>query len=146
MSQRWWALDANVVITTIREQREGHGFHALQERFGRRLCLPGTVAAELLAGARNDLARRATRRLLERFAEGRPILVPSATAFFEQGRVLAALADDYGTALGGVRAAVANDVLIAVTCREHDATLVTATARDFVPIQRHLRGFRLETT
>jgi hypothetical protein len=34
------------------------------------------------------------------------------------------------------------DVLLAVTCREHDLLLVTWNGRDFARIQRHLRGFR----
>lgn len=143
MSHRWWALDANIVIAAIREHDERRAFAALQDRFGRRLCLPGTVAAELLAGARHDLLRRLTRQLLDRFALERPVLVPSAPSFVEQGRVLAALAEARGGPSPGTWSAIANDVLIAVTCREHDATLVTANRRDFLPIQRQLRGFRV---
>lgn len=101
------------------------------------LHVSSVVAAELRAGARSVRDRRIVEdRLLGPFARNDRILTPSAAAWDALGRTLATLRDRDGLALAQVNRSFAFDVLIAFTCREHGALLVTANARDMTRIRR----------
>lgn len=96
---------------------------------------PVIVVQELLAGCRTDTERRT----IERFAVGPferrgRLVAPSVGAWIESGAVLAHVAprDTVPTR------SLANDVLLAATCREHGIVLVTRNLRDFRRIGRHI--------
>lgn len=133
------SLDSNVYIQSLRDMESRIRFKRLLLRAGVRLRVNAVVALELRAGARSPAGERAVEELIEPYAQRGRVIVPSFEAYVQAGRVLASL---------GMRDRVStspsftNDVVIASSCREADALLVTSNHRDFSIIQRHLRGFR----
>jgi len=95
-------------------------------------------------------ALRDARRVAERMWSVRDVrslvsltrsVAPSFATYAEGGRVLAALAAREGVDVSRPGSLV-NDVLIAASCREAGARLVTENVGDYAAVQRHLRGFR----
>jgi predicted nucleic acid-binding protein len=134
---RKYLLDSNCYIDA---SRDPGALAALQEFVARAapgLHVSAVVAAELRAGARSVRDRRIIeQRLLGPFARHERILTPSAAAWDALGRTLATLRDREGLALAQVPRSFAFDVLLAFTCREAGAVLVTANARDMARIRR----------
>ena len=95
---------------------------------------------ELRVGAATRPARRLLDQLVRAHTASARLVVPSASVFDEAGLVLRALR------MAGRevrRAALVNDVLIALTARQIGATLYTANGDDFVAIRR-VRDFSLQ--
>lgn len=65
-------------------------------------------------------------------------ITPSATAWHRSGDVLAEMARKEGLELARMSKAFANDVLLALSCREAGCVLVTDNHRDFQRIRRFL--------
>ena len=137
--------DANILIRALRDASAAEQFRRFVRRRSRLLAMAAVVEMELRAGARTGSQRAASERLCGAVAEDGRRLVPSALAYREAGRVMADLAMHERVELATQRGSFTVDVLLAVTCREHEAVLVTANAADFERIQRHLRGFRFVT-
>lgn len=113
---------------------------AFRQAFAPFCVLPAIVAQELLAGVRSLAeVRRLEKQLVSRFARRGRLLAPSADGWLESGRVLRALVQADGPELAKVSKVFGNDVLLAVTCREHGVCLVTENVRDFARIRRYLR-------
>lgn len=137
-----YLVDTNLYIRAFREVEFGERFRAWHAAAIARLAMSAVVLHELLVGA-SDKHRR---QLLERgyaaeFRRRRRLLVPSASVWSR-----AAEADRQLRARGGYEAKLeqrsfANDLLIALTCREVGAILVTANADDFELI-RSVTGVR----
>lgn len=138
-----YAIDTNVYIGALRDREQRRELGEFLLRAGRRVRLHPVVTMELRAGARTAAQRVALGALVAAHASRDRGLVPSADAYDEAGRVLADLATkerfDPGAAAPSFRA----DVLLATSCREAGATLVTANHADFARIARHLRGLRV---
>lgn len=137
-----YAIDTNLYIGASRNRAARADLARFALRTGLRLHLSAVVVMELRAGARSDEQRHGVDALHAVFADRDRLVVPSATAYAQAGRVLADLAEQEGFALPFALRWFINDVLIAVSCREHDVVLVTANHHDFAAIARHLRGFR----
>lgn len=101
------------------------------------LYVSSVVAAELRAGARSVRDRRTVEdRLLGPFARHDRVLTPSAAAWEALGRTLSTLRDREGLQLAQATRSFAFDVLLAYTCRENGAVLVSANAKDMARIHR----------
>lgn len=135
------ALDTNVYIDALRESGHLARLKRFLIRAGLKVRVPAVVALELRAGARTGAQRSAIEDLLAAYVARDRVIVPSFTAFAESGRVLAELAVREGVELSRAGSLV-NDVLLAASCREVGAQLITENTRDFAAVQRHLRGFR----
>ena len=106
------------------------------------------VAAELRAVARSPRARRALaarsprdrraieERLLGPFARQERILTPSPAAWDALGRTLATLREREGLPRAQASRGFSFDVLLAFSCRENGAVLVSANAKDMARIRR----------
>jgi len=105
----------------------------------------GVVAMELDAGATTERHAAAVEELLESYIVRGSMIAVSVDACRQAGRVLAALVRHERMVLARAPRSLTNDVLIATSCREAGAVLVTDNFRDFGAIQRHLRGFRFTT-
>ena len=134
------ALDTNIYIRAFRDRDRMAQLKRFLIRTGTRVRMSAVVALELRAGARTASHEQAVRNLIAPYTERDRVLVPSHEAYMESGRVLAALAAREGHDLS-LAGSLVNDVLIAASCREAGACLVTENGRDFAAIQRHLRGF-----
>jgi predicted nucleic acid-binding protein len=138
--ERRYAVDTNLFIRGYRSETDRDALESFLNAFAPFCVLPAIVAQELLAGVRSvGEIRMLEKHLLSRFASRGRLLAPSADGWLESGRVLRALVMAEGLDLARVSKAFGNDVLLAITCREHGVCLVTENMRDFARIRRHLR-------
>ncbi len=143
--ERRYAVDTNLFIRAYREADDRAALERFLQAFAPFCYLPAIVAQELLAGVRTVAEERAVQRhLVDLFAQRGRVIAPSVNAWLESGRVLRALAQADGLELRRMTKAFGNDVLLAVTCREHGVCLVTENRRDFTRIRRHLRFEHVE--
>jgi predicted nucleic acid-binding protein len=86
---------------------------------------------ELAAGARTPAqARDLDRGVFEPFTRRGRVFTPTASAFVKSGRLIAAVAAREGWDVLRENPSLANDALIAASCRERGVTLITRD-RDF---------------
>jgi predicted nucleic acid-binding protein len=101
------------------------------------LYLSTVVAAELRAGARNVKDRRTLEReILSPYVRRGRLVNPSATAWEVLGSTLATLVEEEGLVLRDVRRSFVFDILIARSCREAGATLVSRNVDDLSRIAK----------
>jgi predicted nucleic acid-binding protein len=137
---RKYVLDTQLFIQAFRDQRANT---ALQDFH--RACAPFEylsviVAQELRSGIQHPQDRRALEKnVLGIFARANRTITPSAGAWHRSGDLLAAMARQEGLQIAGVSKAFANDVLLAVSCREAGCMLVTDNVRDFQRIRRFVQ-------
>ena len=136
-----YVLDANVYIRALRDRERLIRLKQFLLRIGLRVRVNAVVALELLAGARTSAHERSISDLLAAYLSRGRVIVPSFDAYAQGGRVLAALATREGVDISRA-ASLANDVLIATSCREAQVRLVTENIGHFTAVQRYLRGFR----
>lgn len=137
-----FAIDTGVYIRGLRDAGSLAELKTFRKRAGLRLVVAGIVAMELMAGAVTEEHESAVHELLEPYAARGLVLPVSYESCLQAGRVLAALQRQERVQLARAPRSLTNDVLIAASCREAGALLVTDNAREFRAIQRHLRGFR----
>lgn len=135
---RKYVLDSNCFIDAAHEADARAALEAFSLQAAPGLYLSSVVAAELRAGA--GKARAALERLvLAPYARRGRILTPSATSWDVLGTTLATLAtlaDRDGLVLAQARRSFLFDILLAQSCREAGATLVSANTRDLERIAR----------
>lgn len=139
-------LDTNVLIKAFRDAEANSGLQRFHLFFAPSEYLSSVVIQELVAGARTAKARRALERnVIAVFRDRQRIVAPSAAAWERSGEVLAELARADGTDLRRVPKSFGNDILLALSCRETGATLITDNAEDFKRISKITR-FKFITT
>jgi predicted nucleic acid-binding protein len=136
---RKFALDTQLFIHSFRDADASAQLDRFREGFATAEYLCAIVAQELRAGVRSDQDRQALENNVIRIFErnGRSFS-PSAGAWHRSGDVLARMAQDEGLELGRVSKSFSNDILLALSCREHGCVLVTENERDFRRIQRYV--------
>lgn len=130
-------LDTNCFVDASRSDAAAESFATFCAQAAPRLYLSTVVAAELRAGVAAD----ADRRTLDRFVLGpyirRGRLVnPSPAAWETLGTTLATLVQEDGLVLHEVRRSFVFDILIARSCREIGAILVSRNTRGLSRIAR----------
>ena len=135
--ERKYTLDANLYIRAFRDPAANAELRLFHTAFAPFEYLSAVVVQELRAGARGaGAAEKLERDLFAPFERSGRVITPSYAAWRRSGVVLAALGAREGLDVGRVSNGFANDVLLAVTCREAGVTLVTANRRDFERIAR----------
>ncbi len=136
---RKFVLDTHLFIHAFRDPVANvalQGFHRLYAPFE---YLSAVVAQELRSGIRRPADRRALERhVLAVFERVGRVVVPSAAVWHRSGDVLAEMARAEGLEVGRVSKAFANDVMLALSCREAGCVLVTSNVRDFQRIRRYV--------
>jgi predicted nucleic acid-binding protein len=132
---RKYVLDTNCFIDAARNAEFRAAFGAFCSQAAPGLYLSSVVAAELRAGASRGGA------VLERevhtpYVRRQRVLTPSAQSWDVLGTTLATLANREGLVLAEVRRGFIFDVLIAHSCREAGAILVSANTRDMARIAK----------
>ena len=134
---RKYVLDTHLFISAFRDPvanealQQFHGVYSPLEH------LSVIVAQELLAGVRRPQDRKELERnVLKVFTRAGRTIVPSSDAWHRSGDVLAEMARQEGLEIARVSKAFANDVLLALSCREAGCVLVTDNDRDFRRIRR----------
>src|SRR6185436_11937367 len=98
------------------------------------------VAQELRAGVKRDKDRKALERhVLAIFERAGRVFAPSADAWHRSGDLLSDMARKDGLEIGRLSKSFANDVLLALSCREAGCVLVTDNQRDFLRIRRFVQ-------
>jgi predicted nucleic acid-binding protein len=98
------------------------------------------VAQELRSGIRRSRDRRALEQhVLNVFKRANRTITPSADAWHQSGNLLAEMARKEGVEIARVSKAFANDVLIALSCREAGCVLVTDNEPDFQRMRRFVQ-------
>jgi predicted nucleic acid-binding protein len=136
-------LDTSVYVGAFRDRDLATRLREFHRRFSNRVSLAAVVALELRAGARTPAQEAALDDLIGAYGSRTRLVAPSEAGWLETGRLLARLAT---VERRGATMSLTNDALLAVTVRETNSVLVTANARDFAALQRHLRGFQFRET
>lgn len=137
MPPRKLVLDTNCFIDASRNDSANAAFELFTSAAAPRLHLSSVVAAELRAGAIKPAERkRLEDEILAPYEKRGRIVTPSAAAWNALGNALAALARDEGLDPKTVRRSLVFDILIASSCREIGALLVSASIRDLERIAR----------
>jgi predicted nucleic acid-binding protein len=136
-ASRKYVLDTQLFINAFRDpvvNKELQQFHRAFSPFEHFSVI---VAQELRAGVRRFQDRRALQRnVLRVFQRANRTLTPSADAWHRSGDLLAEMARQEGLETARVSKAFANDVLLALSCREAGCVLVTDNEREFQRIRR----------
>lgn len=132
---RKYVLDSNCFIDATHNAAARAALETFVLQAAPGLYLSSVVAAELRAGAGRS---RATleRDVLQPYVRRDRVLTPSAQSWDVLGTTLAVLADRDGLVLAQTRRGFLFDILIAHSCREAGATLISANIRDLERIRR----------
>lgn len=125
-----YVVDSNLFIDAFHEPLANAALQRFHHTFAPFEYLSAVVGHELESGVRSSRARRRLRRyVIEPFIRRGRVLNPSFSAWQQAGAAIAKLVAR--GAVGQVTRAFGNDVLLAASCREAGATLVTNNLRDF---------------
>ncbi len=132
-------LDTQLFIRAFHDEAGKAELLDFHERCSPFEFLSVIVAQELRAGMRAHENRQALEKNVLGIYERRGrSFAPSAAAWHRSGDVLAQMARKEGLELGRVSKSFANDILLALSCREFGCVLVTDNERDFRRIQRYV--------
>ncbi len=142
-----YVVDTNLYIRALRDPEFAVELESFQRAALTRLWLSAVVTFEIMAGASSDAHVHAYERWMVRpFHARNRVLVPDAASW----RLVARMEREI-RAMGGFdrklrQRSFLNDMLIAATCRQVGATLLTANRADFELLNRvagvrHLASF-----
>jgi predicted nucleic acid-binding protein len=136
-ASRKYILDTQLFIQAFRDRSANEALQDFHRVFAPFEYLSVIVAQELRAGIQRPPDRKALgKNVLRVFARANRTITPSADAWHRSGDLLAEMARNEGLETGRVSKAFANDVLLALSCREAGCVLVTDNERDFSRIRR----------
>jgi predicted nucleic acid-binding protein len=134
---RKYVLDTNCYIDASREPKALLELTRFSTWSAPRLFLSSIVAAELRAGVSSSKERKKLEEdVLGPFVRRGRVVTPTAEAWDALGLTLATLREREGLQLARVRRSFAFDILLAYSCRETGAVLVTANTSDIERIRR----------
>lgn len=134
---RKFVLDTNCFVDASRTDAEAAAFMEFCAWAAPGLYLSTVVAAELRAGVGSaDDRRTLERQILSPYKRRGRLLNPSPAAWEQLGTTLAALVAEEGLVLRGVRRSFIFDILIARSCRDIGATLISRNSADLSRIAR----------
>jgi predicted nucleic acid-binding protein len=136
---RKYVLDTQLFIDAFRDRAANESLQRFHRAFAPFEHFSVVVAQELRAGVkRRDDRRALERNVLTVFERAGRTISPSADAWHRSGDLLSDMARTEGLEVGRVSKSFANDVLLALSCREAGCLLVTDNERDFQRIRRYV--------
>jgi predicted nucleic acid-binding protein len=134
---RKFVLDTHCFIDAAGDAAAAQAFETFCSRAAPGLYLSSVVPAEPRAGARSAREREVLeRQVLEPFVRRGRILTPSAASWEALGTVMSWLAEHEGARLSQLPRSFAFDVLVAHSCREAGAVLISRNTRDMARISK----------
>jgi len=134
---RKYVLDTQLFINGFRDPVVNEELQRFHRAFSPFEHFSVIVAQELRAGVRRPRDRKTLERnVLKVFQRANRTITPSADAWHRSGDLLAEMARQQGLEVARISKAFANDVLLALSCREAGCVLVTDNERDFQRIRR----------
>lgn len=136
---RKYVLDTQLFINAFRDPMANEALQRFHRAFSPFEHLSVIVAQELRAGVKQARDRKALERnVLRIFERANRTITPSPDAWHRSGDLLAEMAQQDGLEIGRLSKAFANDILLALSCREAGCVLVTENDRDFSRIRRFI--------
>lgn len=137
---RKYVLDTQLFIEGFRDREANQALQQFHRLYAPFEYLSVIVAQELRAGIRRPQDRKALEKhLLNVFERAHRTITPSPAAWHRSGDLLADMARKDGLEIARISQSFANDVLLALSCREAGCLLVTDNARDFLRIRRFVQ-------
>ena len=116
---RKYVLDTQLFIDAFRDPVANEALQRFHRAFSPFAHLSVIVAQELRAGVRHPRDRKALERhVLRVFERAGRIITPSPDAWHRSGDLLSEMAKQQGLEIARVSKAFANDLLLALSCRE----------------------------
>lgn len=135
---RKYVLDTPLFINASRDLAANEALQRFHRAFAPFEYLSVVVAQELRAGVKPGKDRKLLERhVLGVFERAGRTLTPSASVWHRSGDLLSDMARKEGLELGRLSKSFANDVLLALSCREAGCVLVTDNERDFQRIRQY---------
>jgi len=134
MANRVVIFDTSIFIDHLRTNKHVNHFRNLSGLIRN----SSVVLSELARGATNE----SELDFVSTLAKNHPILNPTESNWLESGSLLYRMREDKGFSPAKLRE-LHFDVLIALTARNHGATIITSNKADFEQI-KHYKDFRLE--
>jgi predicted nucleic acid-binding protein len=135
-SSRKYVLDTQLFINAFRDRAANDALQRFHSAFAPFEYLSIIVAQELRAGVRARDRKALERHVLQIYERANRVITPSADAWHRSGDLLAEMARNEGLEIARVSKSFANDILLALSCREAGCVLVTDNGRDFQRIRR----------
>jgi predicted nucleic acid-binding protein len=136
-TSRKYVLDTQLFIQGFRDRAANEALQQFHRVFAPFEYLSVIVAQELRSGVQRPRDRRALEQhILNVFERANRTITPSAAAWHRSGDLLEEMARKEGLEIARVSKAFANDILLALSCREAGCVLVTDNERDFKRIRR----------
>lgn len=137
VGRRKFVLDTNCFVDASRTDAAAAAFAEFCAWAAPTLYLSTVVAAELRAGAGSAKHRRILeRQILSPYMRRGRLVNPSPAAWEQLGSALATLVEDDGLVLRDVPRSFVFDILIARSCREMGAILVSRNVTDLSRIAK----------
>jgi predicted nucleic acid-binding protein len=135
-----YVLDTNLYVKAFRSQEGAKELERYFAEFTPNTYLSSVVFHELLVGASTpSKARQIREDLLGPLTRAGRLITPSHSAWDQAGSSIAAMARQESRELRSVPKSLVNDFLLAASCRESGATLVTDNTADFKLIRKYLK-------
>ena len=135
-----YVLDTQLFIHGFRNRAANEALQQFHRVFAPVEYLSVIVAQELRSGIQRPQDRKALEKhVLNVFERANRTITPSADAWHRSGDLLAEMARKEGLEIARVPKAFANDILLALSCREAGCVLVTDNERDFQRIRRFVQ-------
>ena len=132
-----YVLDTQLFIQAFRDREANEALEEFHRVFAPFEYFSVIVAQELRAGIQRPQDRKALEKnVLRVFERANRTITPSADAWHRSGNLFGEMARKDGLEIARVSKAFANDVLLALSCREAGCVLVTDNRRDFERIHR----------
>lgn len=135
-----YVIDTNVYVAADRDLAWAEALERFSAAYLPFIHFHAVVAQELLAGAIDRRREKLVEdSLILPFERRGRVLVPGFGAWKGAGRVLSRLVQRKLMSPGGFRRSFLNDCVLAASCREEGATLVTLNREDFGLIRQVLQ-------
>ena len=135
-----FVLDTNLYVEADRELARAEELERFSTAYLPFIHFHAVVAQELLAGAIDRRREKLIEEsLIQPFERRRRVLTPSFAAWKAAGRILSQLVQRKLMSPGGFKRSFLNDCVLAASCREVGATLVTLNRDDFALIAKVMR-------
>jgi predicted nucleic acid-binding protein len=137
---RKYVLDTQLFINAFRDPAANDALKRFHRAFAPFEHFSVIVAQELRAGVKRQQDRKALERnVLSVFERAGRTFAPSAVAWHRLGDLLSDMARKEGLEIARLSKSFANDVLLALSCREAGCVLVTDNERDFQRIRDYVQ-------
>lgn len=135
-----YVLDTNLYVRAFRSAADARELEMFYRNFASAVYLSSIVLHEILVGTKTEEKRTEVDEAIARpLRRTNRVVTPSHAAWAGAGRVIAELAATERLDLRSVPKSFVNDVLLAESCREAGAILLTDNLADFKRIRRVVR-------